>query len=58
MCASCAAWLQAAGGQDPELDLQRRLARKLGLKKGKAKMGGDDGLDELLDGELPWRKLP
>lgn len=42
--------LQADGGHDPEKELQRQLASKLGLKKGKTKMGGDDGLDEFLEG--------
>ena len=31
-----------------ELELQRTLARKLGLRKGKTSLGGDDGLDDLL----------
>ncbi|KAL4421444.1 hypothetical protein ABPG75_010735 [Micractinium tetrahymenae] len=43
------AHLQAAGGHDPEKELQRQLASRLGLKKGKTKMGGDDGLDEFLE---------
>lgn len=51
----CGAPLQAAAGLDPEVKLQRELARKLGLKRGKTKMGGEDGLDEFLDGE---RRLP
>lgn len=42
--------MQAAAGLDPEVVLQRDLARKLGLKRGKTKMGGEDGLDEFLDG--------
>ena len=42
---------QAAAGADPEVALQRQLARKLGLKKGKTRMGGEDGLDEFLEGE-------
>lgn len=52
----CGVPLQAAAGLDPEIELQRELARKLGLKRGKTKMGGEDGLDEFLDGErrLPW----
>jgi nucleolar MIF4G domain-containing protein 1 len=33
---------------DPEVELQRKLAKKLGLKKNKTAMGGDDGLDDLL----------
>jgi hypothetical protein len=33
--------------------MQRELARKLGLKKGKASLGADDGLDELLRGGCP-----
>ncbi|KAI7835645.1 hypothetical protein COHA_010459 [Chlorella ohadii] len=41
--------LKAAAGLDPEVVLQRDLARKLGLKRGKTKMGGEDGLDEFLD---------
>ena len=40
-----------APGRDPEAELQLQLARKLGLKKGKTAMGGDDGLDEFLEGE-------
>ena len=44
---------QAAAGLDPEVALQRDLARKLGLKRGKTKMGGEDGLDEFLDGAWP-----
>ena len=47
-------WLQAKAGPDPELELQRRLARQLGLKKGKTAMGGDDGLDEFLEGASGW----
>lgn len=55
---SCLPWLprllvlQAAAGLDPEVALQRELARKLGLKRGKTKMGGEDGLDEFLEGGL------
>lgn len=37
---------------DGELVLQRALAKKLGLKRGKTKLGGDDGIDEMLQGEL------
>jgi nucleolar MIF4G domain-containing protein 1 len=33
---------------DPEVELQRKLAKKLGLKKNKTAMGGDDGLDDIL----------
>lgn len=43
--------LQAKAGQDPEAELQRQLARKLGLKKGKTQMGGEDGLDDFLEGK-------
>lgn len=43
-----------AAGRDPEAELQLQLARKLGLKKGKTKMGGEDGLDEFLEGG--WRR--
>lgn len=42
------------GSNDGELQFQRMLAKKLGLKKGKSSMGGDDGLDEILEGELPY----
>jgi hypothetical protein len=38
-------------GNDAELALQRELAKKLGLRKGDANMGGDDGLDDLLQGK-------
>ncbi|PSC75596.1 nucleolar MIF4G domain-containing 1 [Micractinium conductrix] len=41
--------LQAGAPLDPEKELQRQLARKLGLKKGKAQLGGEDGLDEFLE---------
>lgn len=43
--------LQAGAPLDPEKELQRQLARKLGLKKGKAQLGGEDGLDEFLEGQ-------
>ncbi len=43
--------MQAGAAElDPETELQRQLARKLGLKKGKTEMGGEDGLDEFLEG--------
>lgn len=48
VCCEC---LQAGAPANPEAELQRQLARKLGLKKGKTKMGGEDGLDEFLEGE-------
>lgn len=35
---------------DAELELQKALAKKLGMSKKKKTMGGDDGLDELLQG--------
>jgi hypothetical protein len=43
--------VQNGAAVDPEVELQRQLAKKLGLKRGKTKMGGDDGLDDFLEGE-------
>ena len=42
--------MQPTSGRDAEAELQRRLAKKLGLKSRRAGLGGDDGLDDLLDG--------
>ena len=41
---------QPASGQNAEAALQRRLAKKLGLKSRRTALGGDDGLDDILDG--------
>lgn len=37
-------------GNDAEDRFQQELAKKLGLKKGRLKVGDDDGLDSLLKG--------
>ncbi len=42
--------MQPTSGRIVEAELQRRLAKKLGLKSLRAGLGGDDGLDDLLDG--------
>ncbi len=53
----CAWWfktsrpeMQPTSGRNAEAELQRRLAKRLGLKSRRAGLGGDDGLDDLLDG--------
>ncbi len=42
--------MQPSSGRDTEAGLQRRLAKQLGLKSRRDALGGDDGLDDLLDG--------
>ena len=42
--------------EEPEIALQRRLARQLGLKKGKkSSFGDEDGLDDLMEGGFSCR---
>lgn len=62
-CNACSNPAQAgvADGVDSELVLQRELARKLGMRKGRKIMPQSDGLDDvLIEGERwegAWQKV-